>query len=82
MPRLLKVRMSNIILDEGKRVIPDLTWSPDGRDILFILENGRGNKCNPVDYANYIAKCHIGRSEDKRDPCKGFERAYRDILAA
>ncbi|HDR4873411.1 TPA: hypothetical protein QCR24_004286 [Bacillus cereus] len=42
MPRLLKVRMSNIILDEGKKVIPDLTWSPDGRDMLFILENGGG----------------------------------------
>uniref|UniRef100_UPI0020403C12 hypothetical protein n=1 Tax=Bacillus cytotoxicus TaxID=580165 RepID=UPI0020403C12 len=34
--------MSNIILDEGKKVIPDLTWSPDGRDMLFILENGGG----------------------------------------
>lgn len=42
MPRLLQVRMSNIILDEGKKVIPDLTWSPDGRDMLFILENGGG----------------------------------------
>jgi hypothetical protein len=34
--------MVNIPLDEGSKVIPDITWVPDAKDTLFLLENGGG----------------------------------------
>ena len=34
--------MTNINYDEGKKNIPDITWEPEGKDTVFILENGGG----------------------------------------
>ncbi|MCM3105138.1 hypothetical protein ABEW72_02355 [Bacillus velezensis] len=42
MPRLTKVRMTNIQLDEGKKIISNSLWEPNAKDALFILENGGG----------------------------------------
>ncbi|PDY15111.1 hypothetical protein [Bacillus cereus] len=42
MPRLMKVRMTNIQLDEGKKIISNSLWEPNAKDALFILENGGG----------------------------------------
>jgi hypothetical protein len=42
MPRLTKVRMTNIQLDEGKKIISNSLWELNAKDALFILENGGG----------------------------------------
>ena len=42
MPLLKDVRFVGIKLDEGKKVIPDITWSPNEKNMLFLLENGGG----------------------------------------
>ncbi|MFJ8420464.1 hypothetical protein ACIQ7P_16815 [Bacillus wiedmannii] len=38
----MKVRMTNIQLDEGKKIISNSLWEPNAKDALFILENGGG----------------------------------------
>lgn len=34
--------MTNIQLDEGKKIISNNLWEPNAKDALFILENGGG----------------------------------------
>lgn len=34
--------MTNIQLDEGKKIISNSLWEPNAKDALFILENGGG----------------------------------------
>ncbi|MFF2876145.1 hypothetical protein ACFVR2_07465 [Gottfriedia sp. NPDC057991] len=42
MPKMNRYRLTNIQLDEGKKLISDSIWEMNGKDALFILENGGG----------------------------------------
>lgn len=42
MPRVKRIRVSNIKLDGGNKIIGDKTWEVLGNNTLFLLENGGG----------------------------------------
>ncbi|PGK52144.1 hypothetical protein CN918_30600 [Priestia megaterium] len=40
--RLSRIRFVNIKLDDGLKIIPDVTWHVNGKNGVFLLENGGG----------------------------------------
>lgn len=42
MPRITKVRLANIHLENGEKIIPHACWELKGRNSVFLLENGGG----------------------------------------
>ncbi|WP_372661260.1 hypothetical protein [Cohnella sp.] len=42
MPVITRIRTVGLKFDEGKKIIPDNIWEPQGKNTIFLLENGGG----------------------------------------
>ncbi|MCK4259598.1 MAG: hypothetical protein KAX49_11510 [Halanaerobiales bacterium] len=42
MPRINRIRVTNIQYDSGKKQLPDITFQLDSQDTILLLANGGG----------------------------------------